>query len=174
MFSQLYKDHENNLFVTFSWQLVEDSYIRAGTFQLGRIDACPRNVELRRAGAAARDTCTRDQLCRILGGLNQAFHVCIQPSWVILSFFIPRAVVASHCSGSPLDSVTQTKCRVGAEGESNRARQRRPLRGKRWWRNESRRERVLLIFSNIWSDEDERGRERERMGERSLKKSSEK
>lgn len=59
-----------------------------------------------------------------------------------------RAVVPSHCSGSPLGDVTQTKCRVGAERESNRAKQRRPFQGKRSRQNESAG-RVLLIFSNI-------------------------
>lgn len=108
-----------------------------------------------RAGAAVRDTstCTRDQLCRILGGLNQALHVCIQPSWVILSFFSYTRWFL-HIVGSSLGSMTQTKYRVGDEKESNRAKQRWSFRGKRRRRNESAG-RILLIFSNIWSDKDE-------------------
>lgn len=108
-----------------------------------------------RAGAAARDTstCTLDQLCRILGGPNQARHVhSTLPSRPVLLYL--HAMVPSHSSCSSLGSMTQTKCRVGDERESNRAKQRRPFRGKGRRRDESAG-RILLIFSNIWSDKDE-------------------
>lgn len=57
-----------------------------------------------RAGAD-RDTstCSCDQLCRILGDLNEALHVCIQPFWVILPLLYLRATSLSCCSGSPLN-----------------------------------------------------------------------
>lgn len=147
-------------------------------FRLGRIDACPRNVESRRAGAAARDTspCTRDQLCRIHGGLNQALHVYIQPSWVILSFFIstrwfPLIVVALLSAVWRKQSVVlEPREKATERNRDDRFEEREDdgtsRQGESYWffrtsdRTRTRRRR--------------RRRRRKRIGKRSPKKDSEK
>lgn len=80
-----------------------------------------------RAGAD-RDTgtCSRDQLCRILGGLNEALHVCIQPSE---SSYLPPPPLFS-ARNFPLIvalllSTCDAKCRAGTERESNGEKQDR-------------------------------------------------
>lgn len=120
-----------------------------------------RRVGSGRAGAD-RDTSTCDQLCRILGGLNKALHVCIQPFWVILPCLFPAHHFALIVA--TLFSTCDAKCRTGAERESNREKQKGPCRWKRRRWNEPAG-RVLLIFSNIWSV-----RRRRRKMERRLSK----